>query len=293
MKKMLRRAASYYHLTKPGIIRGNAITATGGFLFAAKSQFDLTLFAATLFGLALVIASGCVFNNYIDRGIDRKMSRTKKRSLVTGDISVFNALLFAIVLGAIGVYLLFNYTNTLTTGVAVFGFIAYVIVYGIAKRMTVHGTAVGSISGAVPPVVGYVAVTNQLDIAAFLLLLILVCWQMPHFYAIAIFRMKEYAAASIPVLPIKQGISTTKVHISLYIIAFTVACFSLSALGYTGYPYLIVMALLCMYWLKLAVAGFFTNENDAWARKVFGFSLIVLLVFSLMISVDRFLPFRV
>ena len=287
---MLNKLKTYYDLTKPGIIRGNAITATGGFLFATQGNFQVRTFLAMLVGICLVMASGCVFNNYIDRGIDKKMKRTKKRALVTGLVSIKSALLFATLLGLGGTWLLATYTNELTAGVAVFGFIAYVILYGVAKRYSVHGTAVGSISGAVPPVVGYVAITNQLDIAASLLFLVLVCWQMPHFYAIAIFRMKEYAAASIPVLPIKKGILATKVQIILYITVFSAVCFGFSALGYTGYTYLLVMAILCLFWLRLAVKGLSATNDVAWARKVFGFSLVVLLVFSLMISLDSFLP---
>jgi protoheme IX farnesyltransferase len=280
----------YYRLTKPGIIYGNSIAAIGGFFFATQHEFSLSRFLGMLFGLSLVIASGCVFNNYIDRGIDKKMKRTKKRALVTGNISNTNAILFGGTLGIIGVWLLISYTNMLTALVAVFGFIAYVVLYGIAKRLSVHGPAIGSISGAVPPVVGYVAVTNQLDVAAFLLFLILVCWQMPHFYAIAIFRMKDYAAASIPVLPIKKGMYNTKVQIFLYILAFSITSFSLSALGYTGYTYLIVMAIVSVLWVRLAVAGFNAKNDNAWAGKLFGFSLYTLLIFSFIISVDRFLP---
>lgn len=287
---MQNKLQKYYTLTKPGIIRGNAITATGGFLFATQNQFSPSRFLGMLIGLSLVIASGCVFNNYIDRRIDKKMKRTMKRALVTGEISAKNALIFGTVLGVVGVWLLVSYTNILTTMIAVFGFVAYVVVYGVAKRVSVHGTAVGSISGAVPPVVGYVAVTNQLDIAALLLFMILVCWQMPHFYAISIFRMKEYAAASIPVLPIKKGIYNTKVQIFLYILAFSLTTFSLSALGYTGYTYLLVMAVLSVLWIRQAVAGFNTKNDNAWAGKIFGFSLITLLIFSFIISVDRFLP---
>jgi len=220
----------YYSLTKPGIIFGNAIPAVAGFFLASKGHPNAGLFIAMLVGISFVIASACVFNNYIDRDIDKFMARTKKRALPTGIISGRNALLYAIVLGVIGFSLLLFYTNLLTTFVGFVGFFVYIVLYGISKRRSVYGTIVGSIAGAVPPVVGYVAVTNNFDMGALLLFLILVIWQMPHFYAIAIFREDDYAAASIPVLPIKQGIKATKIHMVLYIAAFLIATVMLLSL---------------------------------------------------------------
>lgn len=284
------KVLAYYKLTKPGIVRGNAITAAGGFFLAAHGHPKLIPFLAMLFGLSLIIASGCVWNNYIDRNIDKKMKRTKDRALVTGNISVLSALVYGTVLGIIGTYLLFSYTNSLTAYTALFGFVAYVVVYGIGKRVSVHGTAVGSISGAIPPVVGYVAVTNQLDLGALLLFMVLVCWQMPHFYAIAIFRMKDYVKAGIPVLPIKKGIYATKVAMVLYIIAFVIASLSLTLVGITGLTYAVVMGLIGLWWLDRSIRGFDTIADEKWARKVFGVSLMALLVFSVMISLDSFLP---
>jgi heme o synthase len=290
MKDVKMLLGAYYKLTKPGIVRGNAIVATAGFLFASRGSVNFWQLVATVSGLSLIIASACVWNNYLDRNIDKKMKRTKGRALVTGRIPVLHALLFGTTLGAFGTYLLFIYTNLLTTWVALFGFFAYVVVYGIGKRKSIHGTAIGSISGSVPPVVGYVAVTNQLDAAALLLFLVLVTWQMPHFYAIALFRKKDYEKAGIPVLPVIKGNYVTKVEIVLYIITFIGACASLTLLGYTGITYTLVMLLLGLYWLNQAIQGFQAKKDDAWARKLFGISLILLLSFSLMISVDHFLP---
>lgn len=279
----------YYHLTKPGIIRGNVITAAAGFLLASKNEFHLGTFIAMLVGISLVIASACVLNNYIDRKIDAKMERTKKRALVSGSISVQNAIIFASVLGFAGLVSL-SFTNLLTICLALIGVVFYVVFYGIAKRKTVHGTLVGSVSGAIPISVGYCAASGAFDIGAVLLFLILVFWQMPHFYAIAIYRKKDYQAAGIPALPIKKGNHSTKVQIVLYIIAFIIASYTLMVFGYTGYTYLLVMALLGVWWLRMAVQGFSTKNDEMWAEKVFGFSLIVLLAFSIMIAVEILLP---
>ena len=281
---------AYYRLTKPGIVYGNAITAAGGFLLASKRHIDIGLLLATLAGLSLIIASACVFNNYIDRDIDKKMVRTKKRALVSGIISGRNALIYASLLGLTGGLILGLFTNLLTLSIALAGLFAYVVLYGVGKRRTVHGTVIGSISGAVPPVVGYTAVTDRLDTGALLLFIILVCWQMPHFYAIAIYRSKDYTAAKIPVLPLKRGLRHTKIQMAGYILAFTAATIALAGFGYAGTAYLVVMVLVSLAWLRLALQGFKTKDDNAWARKLFRFSLIVTLTFSIMISLNAVLP---
>jgi protoheme IX farnesyltransferase len=281
---------AYYQLAKPGIIYGNAITAIGGFFLASRGHVDLGLFVAMLVGLCLVIASGCVFNNYIDRDIDHRMARTKKRALVMGDISARNALVYATILGLLGAVILGLFTNLLTLILALLGFFFYVVVYSmIWKRRSVHGTVVGSISGAIPPVVGYCAVTNNFDVVAVILFLILVCWQMPHFYAIATYRQKEYAEADIPVLPVAKGIRTTKLQIVVYITVFIIAAMALAIYGRTGVIYVLVMATLSLAWLRLALQGFKTRDDTKWARKVFLFSLLLITAFSAVISLDAWL----
>jgi heme o synthase len=248
------------------------------------------LLVATVLGISFVIGAGCVFNNYIDRGIDEKMQRTKNRALVKKTISVRNALIFGSLLGLFGFALLFFLTNPLTAFVAFVGFFFYVVMYSIWKRRSMYGTLVGSISGAVPPVVGYCAVSNRFDAGAVILFLILVFWQMPHFYAIAIFRLKDYAAASIPVLPVKKGILQTKIYMMIYIAAFFIAAASLSVFHYTGMVYLVAASALCSYWLFLASKGFWVDNDIAWARKMFGTSLIILTFLSILMSIDVVVP---
>lgn len=277
---------TYYMLTKPGIILGNAVTTAAGFVLASKGHIDYWLFLATLIGLSFIIASAGVFNNYIDRENDAKMSRTKNRPLVKGLVSGENALIFATILGLIGAEILASYTNILTVGVAFVGFFVYLVLYAFFKYRSFYGTIVGSIAGAVPPVVGYCAVSNRLDVGAFLLFMILVLWQMPHFFAIAIYRFDDYQAASIPVLPVKKGMYITKIHMFFYIIAFTLTALLLTVTGYTGKIYFVVAMLLGIIWLVLCIKGF-KIENDArWARKMFGFSLVVIMLLCLTISVD-------
>jgi protoheme IX farnesyltransferase len=277
---------TYYYLTKPGIIMGNLVTTAGGFLLASRGHFDGWLFLATLLGLGLVIASACVFNNYTDQEIDRKMDRTKHRALVTGLISGPSAILFAALLALSGLGVLVQYTNPLTALVTLVGFVVYVILYALLKCRSIHGTIVGSIAGAVPPVVGYCAVSNRFDMAAFLLFAIVVLWQMPHFFAIAMWRLKDYAAASIPVLPVKKGIRTTKIQMHLYIVAFMATTLLLTLFGYTGYAYLAIAALLGAAWLYLCFKGLKREDNTVWAREMFRFSLVVITILFIALSLD-------
>lgn len=281
---------TYYSLIKPGIIRGNAVTAAAGFFLASKHHVNYWLFLETLGGISLVIAAACVFNNYIDRGIDKKMARTKKRALAQGLISSRNALVYATVLGVAGLMVLALYTNALTVVTGLVGFVFYIVLYGLSKRRSVHGTIIGSVAGATPPVAGYLAVTNHFDAAALILFLTLVFWQMPHFYAIALYRLSDYKAAGLPVLPVKKDLRTTKLHIVLYVIAFMLAAVQLYSFGYAHFTYLGVVTLLGGTWLWLGLKGYEAENETVWAREMFFFSLVVITLLCITISASVFLP---
>jgi len=254
---------------------GNAITAAGGFALASKGHMDSKLFLFTLLGLCLIIASGCVFNNFIDRKADAQMKRTKNRALAQELISPRRALVFACFLGFFGLVLLALFSSFCSLSIALLGLFVYVIAYSFLKYRTLYATWIGSIAGAVPPVVGYCAVSGHLDTAAWILFFTVAAWQLPHFFAIAIYRLEEYAAASIPVLPRMKGIETTKVHMLVYIIAFIGISSLLSLCGYLGYGYLTATVLLGLCWLGLCIKGFKCENNTRWARKMFLFSLVV------------------
>lgn len=278
----------YILVTKPGIIFGNLISVAGGFFLAAQEHPDLGMFLATVIGLSLVVASGCVFNNCIDRDIDSRMERTKTRVTVTGAISFKAAFAHGCVLGLMGFGLLSYFTNMVAVAFAIIGFVVYVGLYSLyMKRHSVYGTLVGSLSGAVPPVVGYCAVTGTFDTGAALLLLMFSLWQMPHSYAIAIFRFKDYQAANIPVLPVVKGIGTAKLHIILYILAFAAAAIALCLSGYVGVGYLTVASATSLWWLWMAFGGYRQDVDDhAWARRVFGASIVIITALSVMMAID-------
>jgi heme o synthase len=277
---------NYYLITKPGIVLGNLITVGAGFALASQGMFHFRILIATLLGLALVMASACVFNNYIDRHVDQKMKRTQNRALVKGVISGKQALLFATMIGCAGHAILWIYTNFLTFALAGCGFFIYVVLYSLWKCRTVYGTAIGSLAGAVPPVVGYCAVSGRFDLGASLLFAIMVLWQMPHFFSIAIYRIEDYVAAAIPVLPAKKGMYHTKQRMVVYIIGFILATGLLSLFHYTGIIYLSVAAFLGILWLGLCLRGFKKANDRVWARQMFCCSLIVITLLSLILPFD-------
>lgn len=280
----------YYKLAKPGIVYGNLLSTIGAFLLASNGAINLWTLIATILGTGFIIGSACVFNNILDIKIDINMPRTKNRALVIGSITAQNAFIFGTLLLVIGSLSLVLFVNLLTLLIGYLGFIWYVIIYGYAKRRTHHSTLIGTIAGSTPPVAGYVAVTNSLDLSAFILFLILTFWQMPHFYAIAIFRAKEYAAANVPILSLTKGIKRAKLEIVIYAILFSLTAPLLTLVGSAGASYALIMISFSIVWLRVIAEDFNNDDSNLWARRVFGQSLIVLLAFCIALSLNAYLP---
>lgn len=278
----------YVSVTKPGIIFGNIITVSGGYFLGSQTHFYFWPFLAALIGMSFVIASGCVFNNFIDQDIDVLMERTKNRPLVLGTISDFAALLYATLLGIIGFIILYCFTNFLTVITALIGLFFYVIIYTLwLKRRSIYGTIIGGVAGAVPPVAGYCAATNQFDMGAVILFLILFLWQIPHFYAISIYRLKDFSAASIPILPVEKNITYTKISMLIYIVAFLFASIMPSILGYIGIIYFVAALSLGLVWLLLGFQGLKAKNDSAWAKKMFLFSIINITLLCVMMLIKQ------
>lgn len=290
-KQLMQTIKNYYSLTKPGVLYGNVLTALAGFLLASAGSINFALLAATILGTTCIIASACTVNNYLDQDIDRHMERTKKRVLVQGLIKPLHALLFGIIIGGVGVVILALFTNMLVVASGVFGFVVYVWLYGAwSKRQSIHGTAMGSVSGAVPIFAGYVAVSNQINAGAIVAFLIMFFWQFPEFYAIAIYRRKEYKAAGVPVITVVKGVPTAIRHIAVYTVLFVISTLLLTPLGYTGYTYAVVMGLFGFRWLQIAFQGFSAKDSVAWSRHMFKFSMVVVLVLCIALSLGPVLP---
>jgi heme o synthase len=262
---------------KTGIIKSNLVPMLAGLMLALYTYnlsfvshiIDIVLAIA---GTAAVIAAAGTFNNIYDRDIDQIMPRTKTRPSVTGEISVKTLLIAAIVLLIVGVVLLY-FTTPLAALLGLLGVFFYVVPYTMwTKRKTIWNTEVGSISGAMPPLIGWAAVAPDIwHPACWALFAIMVIWQMPHFYAIAIRKQDDYAAAEIPMLPVVKGERRTYIQTNVYLIllmASSVLFYPLS-LGLT-----LVSFILSAIWLGMSIVGYHKKEGKKWANKMFVFSLV-------------------
>jgi protoheme IX farnesyltransferase len=182
------------------------------------------------------------------------------------------------------------HVNWQTLLVGAVGYVDYVVLYAWSKRTTVYSTLVGTISGAAPLVAGYVAVMGHFDLTALLLALIMVFWQMPHFYSIGIFRRDDYAAGGLPIWPVVKGVRSTQYWILVYTILYLLAVIALAIFGNGGVVFGLVIGMLGLYWLYRGLAGFRAQEPAKWARGMFGFSLITLLVLCAGLAFAPLLP---
>ncbi|MFE8703679.1 heme o synthase [Cytobacillus sp. FJAT-54145] len=262
-------------LIKIGIVNSNLITTFTGLWLALHftnkgfiNNLDIVLY--TLIGSSLIIAGSATLNNFYDRDIDHLMERTKDRPTVTGKAHPTKVVILGLLLVALGTLLLLLTTVTAAI-MGLIGVFSYVVVYTMwSKRRHVSNTIVGSISGAVPPLIGWAAVDGNLDLMAWSLFLIMFAWQPPHFYALAMRRVEEYRAAGIPMLPVVKGFQTTKKHIVLWVIALLPLPLLLTSLGI---PFLILATALNIGWLLLGLRHSKMKDDLKWAKLMFVYSL--------------------
>jgi len=274
-------------LTKPGIIRLNLIAAFGGFWVASKWHIEYGLLIWMLIGSALTMASSCVFNNYWDRDFDTKMERTRNRPLPQGRMKPIFALLYSIALGAAGLAILFLLVNPLTGWLGLLGMFVYIVIYTIIlKRHSTWSTSIGGISGAMPPVIGYCAVTGTVDAGAWILFALLFLWQPAHFWSLAIRRVEEYRAAHFPLLPVVKGVKRTKWQMIPYIALLLPASILMYTYGYVGIYFLILSVVLGALWLVHAVMGLRTRDTDKWAKADFLISVNYLMIIFFVMILD-------
>ncbi len=191
----------------------------------------------------------------------------------------------------IGFSILWFWVNAYAFLFAVIGFVVYVVFYSLwTKRTTIHQTVIGSISGASPPVIGYTAVSNEFDLAALLIFIGYALWQMPHSWAIAVYRFDDYKNAGVPILPVARSILRTKIESLIYVVLFTIVMNALFVFGYTNWLYLIVLNALCIYWFYIGVLGFKAENDQLWAKRFFLFSVILITIVSLCFSFTSTAP---
>jgi protoheme IX farnesyltransferase len=279
-------------LTKPRITRMViATTAAGAWLATRRGIAEgtpakpLGVLAIAIFGTILVVAGANALNMYLERDTDGLMERTRDRPLPTGRMSPDVALWFGIALSSSSLALLFAAVNLATGLLALFALGAYVLVYTPLKRKTTLSLPIGAVPGAIPPLLGWTAVTGRVDAPGLALFGILFLWQVPHFLAIATFRRTEYHRAGHKVLPVERGDRVTRVHIVLYIAALVGVSLLLVPLGVAGTFYLVAASLLGAGFLGLGLAGLSPSAGVGWARWLFVLSIpyLVLLFAALMV----------
>jgi protoheme IX farnesyltransferase len=280
----------YYELCKPRVVALIVFTAVVGMFLATPGMVPpLVLIFGTL-GIGLVAASAAAINHVADHRIDAVMVRTKYRPLPQGELSRPQALAFAAVIGALGMTLLIAFVNMLTAVLTLLSLVGYAVVYTLyLKRATPQNIVIGGAAGAAPPVLGWTAVTGSIDPHSLLLFLIIFAWTPPHFWALAIYRRKDYAKADIPMLPITHGVDFTRLQILLYTVILTVVTILPFATYMCGWVYLIgALALdgvflyyaICMQW----------DHDDRLAMRMFWYSIVYLMALFAVMFIDHYAP---
>jgi len=283
----------YYTVTKPGIIYANVLGTIAGFLVALGGESFtpsiLWTFVWSILGITLVIASSTTLNNVFDRDIDGFMERTQNRPIHTGRISVRAGTIYALVLGITGELILTFGVHPLAAMLALVGLLVYVFIYTMwLKRTTTFNTVVGGISGAMPTMMGYVAVTENIDLTAWVIFAILFLWQPPHFLALAMRRTEEYRNAGIPMLPVVKGFAETKRQILFYTLAMIPVTMMLYNLQAVGLIYLAGVSILNVIYLWYALKGMSikAEQEISWANFMFRYSVIYLTLLYILMMID-------
>ncbi len=281
------RFRDFVGVAKPWLVAANLVTAGAGFFLGCGGAVAWGTFFAALAGIGLVVASGCVANNCIDSRLDRAMARTRARAMAAGRMPLWLGLAYAVVLGLLGTAVLAVWTTPAMVAVTLGGFVVYVGVYSAwLKRRSPLSTVVGSLAGAAPPLAAYCAAGGSLDLGAALVLALFCLWQVPHSYAVTLHRFDDYAAAGLPVLPVRQGFDATRRHIVWHIAAFTLAAALLGVLGYAGQAYLAVAVVSGACWLAVALHGYSAALARGWGRRVYLASIVVVCLLALALALD-------
>lgn len=285
-----RVLADHFWVTKPRIIVLIVLTTWAAMAIAAPGGSPGPLVVYTLLGTALSVASAHTFNAYLERDIDALMDRTRKRPLVVGTMDPGHALRYASVLAVASFVLMAWKVNLLSAFLAQAGLWFYVGVYTIwLKRRTPHNTVIGGIAGSIPPLIGWAAATGRLETAAILLFLIMVCWQPPHFFALALFRVEDYRRAGVPMLPVVSGAKVTLQQILWYTAGMVILSLGLYyPLGVVGVGYLITALATGAFYIYLNAAALQAPEDTAeyWGKRLFRYSMLYLAVLFIAMVVD-------
>jgi len=280
--------AQYWALTKPRVTQLAIFCAViGMFLSSAELPPWRVVLVATL-GIWLLAGAAFAVNSLIEKHIDQKMARTRMRPLPRGELSALQAFVFSGFIGGLGMWLLGSFVNPLTMWLTFATFVGYAVVYTVLlKPYTPQNIVIGGMSGAMPPVLGWAAITNSVPAEAWLLALIIFVWTPPHFWALALYRLDDYRKAGLPMLPITHGVALTRLHILLY----TVVLVAISTLPFVirmaGSLYLIAALALGAVFIGYAWR-LYRNYSDKLARATFSYSIVYLAALFAALLVDKF-----
>lgn len=279
----------YWELCKPKVVMLMLLTVVVGMYLSTPGAVDLLVGSSALIGIGLCAGSAAAINHLVDRHIDAIMARTRKRPVAHGRVTVKQALIFALLIGCLGLVVLVAFVNVLTAILTFITLIGYAGIYtGYLKRATSQNIVIGGLAGAAPPLLGWTAVTNQLAPEALLLVLIIFTWTPPHFWALAIYRFEEYKNAEIPMLPVTHGIQYTKLSIYLYTILLLVVTVLPFIVGMSGWVYLVGALGLGLRFIMWAHKLYF-SEKAIVAMQTFRFSIVYLMVLFVFLLVDHYL----
>ena len=281
--------SSYINLCKPKIVALLTVTALIGMLLSVNFYTNLTnVFngLASLVGFALLAAASAALNQIFDRETDKNMSRTKLRPLAAGNISLTEALTFTAILLFVGSSLMLYFSNLLTLMITTFGFIFYSLIYTIyLKWATPQNIVIGGLSGALPPLIGWTAVSNEISLMPLILVLIIFLWTPPHFWPLAIDRMEEYKKEGVPMMPIAKGVTRTKKEMVVYAVLLLAASLAPYIYGLAGIFYLVTTTALNLYFIYLCLI-YLNDKDNQLSMKIFNFSVKYMLLFFLATYID-------
>jgi protoheme IX farnesyltransferase len=283
------RWGQYYALTKPRVVQLIVFCAVIGMLLAQPGMPDLQLAAAATFGIWLVASAAAAFNCLVEQHIDRRMARTAWRPNAKGELNNTQTLLFSAVLCGVGSAVLYTWVNPLTMWLTFATFIGYAVIYTVVlKPLTPQNIVIGGASGAMPPVLGWAAMTNQVGHEAMILCLIIFLWTPPHFWALALYRAEDYRKAGLPMLPITHGPEFTRLQVLLYTIVLFAATLLPFVFQMSGYIYLLAAVALGVAFIAYAWM-LWRDYSDVLARKTFRFSIWHLSLLFAALLLDHYL----
>ena len=282
------RWRNYAELTKPRVVALMVFTVLVGMLLARPAPVPWAVLVFGTLGIALLAASAAAANHWIDRRIDALMARTRGRPLPRGALGAAQALAFAALLATAGLALLLRFTNPLCAALTVASLLGYALVYSLyLKPRTPHNIVIGGAAGAAPPLLGWVAVTGQVEPGALLLFLIILLWTPPHFWALAIHRRDDYARAGVPMLPVTHGVPFTTGRILAYTLALWPVTLLPGAIGLAGWPYLLGAGLLGGRFVQRAWQ---LRQDPRLAMPTFRYSVVYLAALFALLLLDHWLP---